>query len=311
MMSILKVVLKLLLALCFVTPCLAQSTTSVSENKQEEDEFRGILPEKFVKARPRKSGRAAPASSSYKRVTPAEESKTSTPRSSQYAQLGLTIWRLRKAVSADNGARILVQDDNGPTEWTPLRVAASTPFVAGDRVRMSIESSMEGYLYVIDREQYKDGTLGEPVQIFPTTRTRGGDNSVKPGSLIEIPAQDDRPNYFVLRTSRTDQVGELLTVIVTKQPIDSLPTGSKPLALSRDRVVEWEKTWGGLVEHFELDGGEGKTWTEAEQAVGADATRQLTQEDAPPQTVYRIAHEPPLPLLVNVRLLIRAVGLKP
>jgi hypothetical protein len=45
---------------------------------------------------------------------------------------------------------------------------------------------VEGYLYVIDREQYEDGTLGEPVQIFPTTRTRGGDNSVKPGSLIEI-----------------------------------------------------------------------------------------------------------------------------
>jgi hypothetical protein len=78
MTSILKVVLKLLLALCFVAPCLAQSTTSVSENKQEEDEFRGILPEKFVKARPRKSGRAAPTSSSYKRVTSVGESKTSS-----------------------------------------------------------------------------------------------------------------------------------------------------------------------------------------------------------------------------------------
>ena len=42
MTSILKVVLKLLLALCFVAPCLAQSTTSVSENKQEEMNFAGF-----------------------------------------------------------------------------------------------------------------------------------------------------------------------------------------------------------------------------------------------------------------------------
>src|SRR2546425_9738648 len=45
--------------------------------------------------------------------------------------------------------------------------------------------------------------------------------------------------------------------------------GVKAISLSRDRRVEWEKTWGGTVEHFDLDGGEGETWTEAEQAVGA------------------------------------------
>ena len=57
--------------------------------------------------------------------------------------------------------------------------------------------SDRAYLYVIDREQYADGTQGEPYLIFPTTRTRGGDNSVKAGRVMEIPSQDDNPPYLL------------------------------------------------------------------------------------------------------------------
>ena len=53
---------------------------------------------------------------------------------------------------------------------------------------------------------------------------------------------------------------------------------------------------------FELSGGAGKTWTQAEQQAAANTTRLLTQEDPPPQTVYRVSVKTGEPLMVKVRL---------
>jgi hypothetical protein len=56
------------------------------------------------------------------------------------------------------------------------------------------------------------------------------------------------------------------------------------------------------VDRFELSGGAGRTWTRAEQEAGADKTRILTQDDPPPQTVYRVAAGRDEPVMVKVRL---------
>jgi hypothetical protein len=187
-------------------------------------------------------------------------------------------------------------------------VEASNPFVIDDLVRLSIESSIEGYLYVIDRGQYRDGSVTEPKLIFPTTRTRGGDNRVKPGRLIEIPAQDDRPSYFRLNSSRGELVSELLTIVVAKEPIPDLSEQitSQPLVLNKELLSSWQKMWGSNFEHFELAGGQGKPWTVAEQEAGADMTRELTQDDAPPQTIFRTIRQTNSPVLVNLQLLVQA-----
>src|SRR5205085_12633483 len=94
------------------------------------------------------------------------------------AQLGLTIWRLRPVRRTDAGARIIVQEAEQTLEWTPERITADTPLRPGEHIRFNFEAPQAGYLYVIDRERYADGSLGEPFLIFPTTRTRGGDNKV-------------------------------------------------------------------------------------------------------------------------------------
>ncbi len=73
----------------------------------------------------------------------------------------------------------------------------------------------------MDQEIYADGSKGEPYLIFPTSRTRGGDNSVKAGRVIEIPAQDDTPPYFTLKRTRADHVGENVIVLVTPTAIES------------------------------------------------------------------------------------------
>ena len=155
---------------------------------------------------------------------------------------------------------------------------------------------------MIDREQYADGTPGEPYLIFPTTRTRNGDNQVTAGRLIEIPGQEDRPNYFTLRQTRLNQIGEILTVLVTAQPLKGLSLGPQALLLAREQVAKWEKAWGAQVERFEMQGGTGRAWTQAEQKAGADSTRLLTQDDPGPQTIYRVAVKPGEPILVKVGL---------
>jgi len=262
---------------------------------------RQIMAEEFVKSRP---GRSAASSAKRPVYRPAstKPAKSSRSNSSGAMQLGLTIWRLRPSGMRDSGARIIVHQDNETEEWTPERVESTTALRMGERVRFSFESPQTGYLYVIDREQYADGSKGEPFLIFPTTRTREANNKVAPGQIIEIPGQEDRPNYFTLRQSRPDQTGELLTVIVTPQPIEGVTIGNKPLPLSNERIAQWEKQWGATTEKFELTGGAGKTWTKAEQEAGANATRQLTQDDPGPQTIYRVAVKPGSPLLVNVGL---------
>jgi len=272
----------------------------------QDQGMRDITPEEFVKSRPARSiASSAPARRvSYKPAAtrPAASTGAHKPGSSNALQLGLTIWRLRPSSMAQSGARIIVHHDGETEEWTPERIESNTPLRMGERIRFSFESPQTGYLYVIDREQYAGGSMSDPQLIFPTTRTREGDNRVAPGQIIEIPAQNDRPNFFTLRRTRLDQTGELLTVIVTPQPIEGITIGDKPLALSSQQVAQWENQWGALTEKFEMAGGSGKTWTRAEQEAGANGARQLTQDDPGPQTIYRVAVKPGAPLLVNVGL---------
>jgi hypothetical protein len=262
---------------------------------------RGIVPEEVWKARPQPKAGAPTPKPQYQPIGPAVTASLRQPSAAR--QVGVTIWRLRSAAPGDTGARILVQQDANTAEWIPERVSSSSALKAGDRVRLSIESPEAGYLYVIDRERYATGERGEPVLIFPTSRTRDGDNRVTGGKLIDIPAQDDRPSFFSLQQSRADQTEEELTVLLTSEPIGGLKIGAKALRLSNEQVAQWEKQWDtSKVERFELSGGAGKTWTRAEQQAGADATRLLTQEDPPPQTVYRVSAQPGEPLMVKVRL---------
>ncbi|MCG3162706.1 MAG: hypothetical protein JMDDDDMK_04017 [Acidobacteria bacterium] len=268
---------------------------------------RQIIPEEFVKSRPAKSAGASARRASYRPAGSKSAARANNPKarpsdSPDKAQLGLTVWRLRSSRAADGGARIIVHHDNETEEWTPERIESNTPLRMGERIRFSFESPRAGYLYVIDREQYASGATGEPYLIFPTSRTHNGDNQVAPGHIIEIPGQEDRPNFFTLKQTRPDQTGELLTVIVTPQPIEGLAIGEKPLQLANEQVEQWEKQWSALTEKFEMTGGAGKAWTKAEQEAGANSTRQLTQDDPGPQTIYRVAVKPGAPLLVKVGL---------
>ena len=302
--------------------CLAMTilvvTFSGAPKRAQDGNSRQIVLEDFTKARPtstspgpRRAGgprrkppaRASAQTPKYIRKTPAVATSVKADLSTM--EIGVTIWRLRPGVASDGGARVLVQESAQSSQWTPQRIEADTSLRVGERVRITIESPRAGYLYVIDREQYADGTLGDAYLIFPTLRTRGGDNRVRPGRLVDIPAQEDTPSYFTLVPSpnRSDQVAEVLTIIVTPEPFEDLPLSNNPIKLSKDDVAKWERSWSTQVERFEMVGGAGQAWTAMEkEASSMSGARLLTQEEPAPQTIYRIGSKNKKAFLVTVPL---------
>jgi len=219
------------------------------------------------------------STSKYRVATPNVPTENVVPES----VVGVTIWRLRPAGRADSGERIIVHDDNASREYVPERISANTKLNAGDRVRISVEAARSGYLYVIDRELYADGTLGDPYLIFPTTRTLNGDNQVNVGKLAEIPAQDDSPPFFTIRKSRPDQVAEMVSVLVSPTPLEGVNITDKAQKLTNEQVAKWEQSWSNSVGRLELDA-VGQTWTKEEK--DAAGTRALTASAPPPQMLF-------------------------
>jgi hypothetical protein len=217
--------------------------------------------------------------------------------------VGVTIWRLRPASSSDTGERLIVHDDASTIQWTPERISPETRLIQGDRLRISVEGARKGYLYVIDREQYADGSLSEPYLIFPTTRTLNGDNRVDIGKLTEIPGQDDTPPFFTVKKSRPDHVAEVLSVLVTPTPLEGLAIGDKAQKLSHPQVAQWEKQWSTGIGFLEMEKTVGQAWTRAERDAGAGGTRTLTATGPAPQLLfYRAAAKTNEPLLVKLQL---------
>jgi hypothetical protein len=213
--------------------------------------------------------------------------------------VGVTLWRLRRPTRSDSGERIIVHDENATTEWLPERISATTRLGQGDRLRISVEAVRAGYVYIIDREQYADGSLGEPYLIFPTTRTGGGDNQVAIGRLLEIPAQDDSPPFFVMKKTRADHVAEVLSVIVAPSKLEGIKITDKALKLTDEQVASWEKEWGSSVGRMEMATA-GQSWTKEEKDA---RTRALTANAPPPQLVfYRPSVKPTEPMFVKLRL---------
>ena len=211
--------------------------------------------------------------------------------------VGMTLWRLRPPRHNDSGERLIVHEDN--TEWTPERISATTRLVQGDRIRISVEAVRAGFVYIIDREQYADGSLGEPYLIFPTKRTGGGDNEVAIGRLLDIPAQDDSPPFFVMKKSRADHVAEVMSVIVTPSRLEGINITDKALKLTDEQVASWEKSWGSSVGRMEMAMA-GQSWTKEEKDA---RTRALTASAPPPQLLfYRPSVKPTEPMFVKLRL---------
>jgi hypothetical protein len=289
-----RVIVTFTLLILLVSMCFVGQQAEVSAQKQD-DTTRKLWDTAFVGSPNKKTPARRRSNAKYRIATPQVPIDNVAPDS----VVGVTIWRLRPANRSDSGERLVVHDDSATSEWLPERISANTRLKPGDRVRISVEAARSGYLYVIDREQYADGSLGEPYLIFPTTRTLSGDNQVTVGRLAEIPAQDDSPPFFTIRRSRPDQVAEVLSVLVTPTPLEGLAITDKVQRLSLEQVAMWEKSWSTSVGRLEMATA-GQTWTREEKDAN---TRALTASAPAPQLLfYRPMVKSSEPMFVKLHL---------
>lgn len=287
---------------------------------QDQDTERRFWPPNFRPAAPAAT-KPAPSTrpAKYKRTSPALEKDAIPTAVEKDAVVGITIWRLRDTEEADktvaqqgkeDGARILVVRKGKKSAFAAERVEASTAFTAGQKLRLSIEIPRSGYVYVIDREQYADGSMSDPYLAFPVDAK--DDNKVEAGRVIEIPNSSGEEPYLEVQPLRSDnpktQVAEVLTVLVSPTPLAGLPKPVRndqgeyePVKLPNADVEKWEKQWATQVEQLELEGGAGQSYTRSEQAAG-NGKKRLTQDDPLPQTVFRVATKPGKPLMVKLPL---------
>jgi hypothetical protein len=247
------------------------------------------------RARP-KPGRPAQAgpTSSFVYLVDKDFPEGPPPRNFEYVRVAVTIWRLSPTQCPIQNCPLpaaRAESSKGLID-TATRVEDDVPLNNGERVRIALESlSHSGYIYVIDREQFSDGSLGEPVLIFPTQKIDNGKNWAVPGLQIHLP----RANGCFCVKSRNLQktlAADLLTVILSPTPLiapqdvgaDAIPLPTNLISfLNRpDR----EKTFRAI-----LRGGSGLAQSAQEQSAGAkglfDTEAVLTQADLPPQNFYQ------------------------
>jgi hypothetical protein len=269
---------------------------------QEDATTRQLWNKEFMDKRPQAT---APKTNNVRYRPVGPKAVSNTAPAGQGTMIGLTLWKLRLATSTDpEGTRLFVVPHPGEDKVAevPERVDPNQDLAPG-HYRLTVEVPTSGYLYVIDRERYQDGKTSPPFVIYPNWQTRQGDNVVAPGRLIEIPDRREQVSFFELRPNQGRQgveVAELLSLVIAPEPLD-LKIGHDPVQLDETVYATWAKKWGVKAEQFELDGAEGKAWTEKENKAGARSVT-LTQDDALPQTLYRLNVKPGTGVLVEVPL---------
>ena len=282
-----------------IGPCLLGVGATGQEKIPEPQLTKGIRSKEVVERSAKTSGPRAPTgqrprSVTYSSAKPISNAKPDAGK--EYARVGVTIWRLQ--IDGSKGL-----DQVGEENQTLEQVEANTPLAIGSNVRLGIESlSHDGYLYIINREQFTVDSYGTPRLIFPTLRTREGNNRVLVNERVLIPK---RPSYFQISPSSTgrEQIGEVLTIIISPTPLKlPAPLGKQPMMLSEKLFKEWESLWSVPLDQLEMEGGAGETVRAKDLSQIGEEAQQLFDGDAEPQTVYRALIKRGSPLLITVPL---------
>jgi len=275
-----------------------------------QDDLRDITKD-WKQKRPgsQSSTKKAPAYSIRTRIPIKED----LPGSAGDSEIGVTIWRYRPSRPSDE-VRDLIQPkaEGAKEEWTVERVEAETALSENQMIRLTIESLRIGYLYIINRARYDDGTYGEPYLIFPTMRIKEGENAVRAGRPVQVPGPKDDQPYLQLRRSRSKngavEVSEELTLLVMPLPIEAFNPGADRMKLSTQQLELLKQRYAAPVERSEMQGGAGMGITKKEDAAVKDPVHFLAADDPYPQTIYRVAAGPGNPMLLVLELKVQAAS---
>ncbi|CAN5625988.1 hypothetical protein BH20ACI4_BH20ACI4_28460 [soil metagenome] len=303
---------------------------------QDGAKTRSITSDDFASQRPvnkisqtGKNSRVKPRRATYKYVrrnntvkrknTVRRKPQTATAKQPEkISEIGVNIWKLRPPIAADKGYKLPVLINNLREMWTAERVSGEIPFRKGDRVRIAVESSVSGYLYVVNSEIFSDGSFGEPYLIFPAGKN--DDNSIEPGLLVDIPDQTEDFPYFIINPKTENYAGELLTVVISPKPLTDLKTDDEGKIINLDELIELELNADNEI--FSRTDKQDSIYSQAEASAACGAktrqltrvklneqpcggkSRQLTREEPLPQTIYRVKTVAGQPAVALINLLV-------
>jgi hypothetical protein len=118
-----------------------------------------------------------------------------------------------------------------------VRVDPSQEFYAGDRIRLSLETNTDGYLYIFHTEND-----GEPEMLYPDVRLGKGNNKIEAHVPYEIPWNEPGvENWFKFDANPAN---ERLYVVVTRQPLPGIPVGSALVDYCGQTRCPWQPPVG-------------------------------------------------------------------
>src|SRR5436190_9572082 len=190
---------------------------------QQDEDVRGA----FLSTRPKTTNNNAPV----RRRRPARK----TPPASDNSKNGnvsdagknVTTTNTGAANKNSNAARperiglgysVYLRDDNGRA----IRVEPTREFHNGDRIRITLEPNIDGYVYIFHTE-----ADGAPEMIYPDPRLEGGENWVEAHVPMEVPSTlgtDEKLRWFQFYGNAAT---EHLYIVVTRDPLPGVPTGDQ------------------------------------------------------------------------------------
>ena len=318
-----------LITLCLLTI----ATTGIICAQDTQD--RSITSKAFDSKRPVRSGKGRVTSNaksmSYKYVrsdrnvvhrNPIHKKPTTPEALKAITRIGVTMWRGREPVANETGYYLTLTDDNGKKkQLLAERVGIDTVFKPQDLLRFAVESSESGYLYVIGRETYSDDTFGPPYAIFP--QLPSDNNMVGPGILFDFPDQRDDPPFLLIDPKKPKYSGELMTIIVSRKPLNIMKVDSDNHLRDSDDLTDLE--FGADVEVYSRTDNDDKIYSDVESksACGSKAREetkrelvlkktagrpcgttsgQLYNDDPHPQTMYHVKVTPGQPAVAFIKL---------
>lgn len=198
------------------------------------------------------------------------------------------------------GYTLFMRDVNGRA----VRIEPMREFRNGDRIRISLEPNIDGYLYVFHTEGD-----GAPEMIYPDARLEGGENWIEAHVPVDVPSTvetDERLKWFQFYGNAAT---EHLYVVVTREPLADVPIADTLVSFcstNKDKCP-WHpsaEVWAKIQEAAKADvkivtsNTAGKEQTEKEQIA---TTRGLGLDQTAPQpAVIRMSASTSAPVLVTI-----------
>jgi Domain of unknown function (DUF4384) len=182
----------------------------------------GDRPEKAVRRRPK----TAVASSTSSTAGPATTSTSSASGSAVTHTKTTTATPKVRPQKIGIGLTLFMRDPNGLS----VRVDPSREFRKNDRVRVLLETNVDGYLYIFNTTDD-----GQPTMIYPDPNLDDAGNYIQAHVPVEVPssvAAEERLRWF-----RFDaQAGvERLYFVFTREPLSGVPLEDDLISYCREK----------------------------------------------------------------------------